>query len=334
LTVITGENGSGKTSLLEAIGYVSTLQSFRKSPREALVRNGAKRAYIRASIDVESREHLVEIEITPDRRDVVLHNKQRIARADELLEALTVTVFTPDDLRLVKGGPAERRDYLDDLLEAANPRLAGLRRNLERILRQRTSLLRQASGRLTEEIALTLDVWDDQLASTGEQLVTERESIAAAVEPIARDAFSALTRVPADLELSYRRSFVGTLAEALVEHRLEDVRRATTGIGPHHDDLIVSLDGLDARTRLSQGRQRATTLALRLGAHQLLTQRHGTPPVLLLDDAFSELDEPTTNQLVHQLPAGQAILTTAGPLPQGLRTSSPSLRLDRGAFVG
>lgn len=317
LTVVAGENGAGKTSLLEAIGYTSSLKSFRGSPREALVRAGAASAVVRVESTERSRRTLVEIEISPSRRDQVLRNKQRVHRVQELLESLHCTVFTPDGLALVKAGPQERRDFLDDVAVSARPQLAVTRQNVERVLRQRNALLRQSGGRESVEISATLDVWDHQLATMGTELAEAREELVAELDPLASSAFSRLTKLDSGLTLEYQRSFGDDLAATLAARRGEDLRRGVTSAGPHRDELVITSAGLDARTRLSQGRQRCVTLALRLAAHEVVGKHAGAPPVLLLDDAFSELDDATARELVRELPPGQAILTTAGPLPPG-----------------
>ncbi len=314
-----GENGAGKTSLLEAIAYASIARSFRAAGREALVRNGTERAVLRLELDAAGRRVLTEIEIAPPRRDRVLVNRQPLRRSTDLLESLRVTLFTPDDLVLVKGGPAGRRELLDDVLESTEPRLGATRQTVERVLRQRNTLLRQAAGKATPEVLATLDVWDAQLTAAGDELVLARERLVERLGPAAAEAFHRLTGLPGKLRLAYERSFAGELAAALVRSRQEDLRRGVTGVGPQRDELLISLDDLDARTRLSQGRQRAVTLALRLGSHRLVEELTGTRPVLLLDDAFSELDETTSAALAGELPPGQAVLTTAGPLPAGLQ---------------
>jgi DNA replication and repair protein RecF len=318
LTVVTGENGAGKTSLLEAVGYLSTQESFRGSPREALVRGSETTAILRGEFEEDGRTTLIEAAISPPRRDVVQRNRQRITRVRDLLETFRVTVFSPDDLTLVKGGPVERRRYLDDVLVAAYPKYAALRQNVDRILRQRGVLLRQAGGRLSVEIAGTLDVWDSQLVTAGTELTTAREELVLGLEPHVSGAFSRLTKLERSLTLTYERSYRGSFDAALAASRGEDLKRQTTNVGPHRDELVIRLGDLDARTRLSQGRQRAVTLALRLGAHEVVTEASGSRPLLLLDDAFSELDEQTTSALIVELPEGQSILTTAGPLPSGL----------------
>jgi DNA replication and repair protein RecF len=247
------------------------------------------------------RRALIEVEIVPGRHDQAFLNRQRVVRGADLAAAFQVTVFAPDDLALVKGPPERRRDFLDDLLEASDGRLGYLRRRVERALRQRANLLKQAGGALT----------------------AERERVAKTLEPAVGAALDRLAGADLGvLELSYERSYEGCLADALVRARAEDLRRGVSTLGPHRDELVVRVGGLDARTRLSQGRQRALTLALRLAAHDLVTAARGSAPVLLLDDAFSELDDRTARALVTALPPGQAILTTAGPLPTG---ADPSL---------
>ena len=259
----------------------------------------------------------MEIEISGTGRDHVLRNRQRIARISDLAETARCTVFTPDDLALVKGGPLERREYLDDVVVSARPRIAAARLAAERALRQRNVLLRQSAGRASPDVLATLDVWDAQLSQAGSELTAARVALVAELGPPASAAYRRLTGSGAGLDLLYRCSYDGDLATALAEGRSDDLRRGVTGVGPHRDDLDITSGGLDARTRLSQGRQRCVTLALRLAAHEVVGSHAGSPPVLLLDDAFSELDDTTAQALLRELPPGQAILTTAGPLPRG-----------------
>lgn len=332
LTVIVGDNGAGKTSLLEGIGYVATQRSLRGASRDVLVRSGRDSAIIRAETTRTDRTVLVEMELPlsgPERAQV---NKRRIARAEDLSEALLVTVFSPDDMVLVKGSPTHRRGYLDDVLASSAPRLGGLRREVERVLRQRGTLLHQAKGRLTAEVAATLDVWDTQLATRGEELVLRRDEAAQELEPPAAEAYSHLAGAASSLRLVYRRSWRGSLADALAAARFEDVRRGITTVGPHRDDLDIFIGELDARTRLSQGRQRCVTLALRLAAQRVVTNARSARPVLLLDDAFSELDPRTASALLETLPRGQAILTTASALPPGAEPAVVT-RIAAGALV-
>jgi DNA replication and repair protein RecF len=324
LTVVRGDNGEGKTNLLEAIGYLAMLQSFRGVPTDAMVREGAERAVVRAEAEREGRDLLLEVELPRTGRARAQVNRQPLRRSADLLGALRVTVFSPDDLVLVKGGPGERRRYLDELLVAVHPRNDAIRGDVERILRQRNALLKQSGGRLTSEIGPTLDVWDAQLAGAGEALASAREALVAILEPELAKAYDQLAGVPADTAACYARSWEGTLADALVASRTDDVRRGVSLVGPHRDELVLSVGGLAARTHASQGEQRSTALALRLAGHRAVADAAGSPPVLLLDDVFSELDPDRSAALLAHLPSGQALLTTAGPLPPG---AQPDLEL-------
>lgn len=323
LTVVTGRNGEGKTNLLEAIGYLATLKSFRGAPPEAMVRVGSSMAIVRASGERDSRTLLIEAELQAAGRDRVLVNRQPLRRARDLLGALQVSVFSPDDLELVKGGPARRRELLDDLLAALRPRHDHDRVDLERILRQRNALLRQnaGSGRPSADVLTTLDVWDAQLASTGSKVATAREELLVAgglAERVAA-AYDRVAERAAQVTLFYERSWSGPLDAALAEARGQDLRRGVSTLGPHRDEVAITVEGMPSRTHSSQGEQRSLALALRLGGHAAVTDALGSPPVLLLDDVFSELDAGRADALLAYLPPGQAILTTAGTVPPQAR---------------
>jgi DNA replication and repair protein RecF len=322
LTAIVGANGAGKTNLLEAIGWLAAMRSFRGVPTEALVRQGEERAVLRAEVEHPDRITLIEAELTGVGRNRVQVNRQRLARARDLVGALRVTVFSPDDLALVKGGPNERRRYLDDTLVALHPRHDALQREVERVLAQRNALLRQAKGRLDDSATITLDVWDAKLAASGEELAAARERLVEGVGPAVRRSYASVASVPEPevaVELGYRRSWEGPLADALATGRADDVRRGVSLVGPHRDELEIRLAGRPARTHASQGEQRALALALRLAGHTVVTESVGSPPILLLDDVFSELDPARAHALLVGLPPGQTVLTTAGGLPPGAR---------------
>jgi len=323
LTAVVGENGEGKTNLLEAVGYLATLSSFRGAPTEALVRVGASQATVRAEAEREGRNLLIEAEIVPSGRSRIQVNRQRLPRARDLLGALRVSVFAPDDLELVKGGPAERRRYLDDALVAAHPKHDQLRTELERVLRQRNALLRQSGGRLTPEIEVTLDVWDAKLVQVSESLVAERLALLARLAPALARAYDRVAHVEAEVTADYRSTWLEQgMVAALAAARRDELRRGVSLVGPHRDDLDLAIGGLPARTHASQGEQRSLALALRLAAHDVVTEAAGSPPVLLLDDVFSELDPGRSRALLDSLPAGQTLLTSAGGLPPGAEPES------------
>lgn len=332
LTVVAGGNGQGKTNLIEAVAYLATLDSFRGAPAEALVRTGCTTAVVRAEGERAGRSLLVEAEINTAGRSRTLVNHQPLRRAADLLGAVRVSLFSPDDLELVKGGPAARRRYLDDALAGLHPRYAAARAELERVLRQRNALLKQCKGRLDGPAESTLDVWDTKLAAAGEALAAAREELATTLEGPLGKAYDQLAGNPADVAAVYERSWQGPLAAALAAARVDDVRRGLSTVGPHRDELRLSIGALPARSHGSQGEQRSLALALRLAAHRTVTDEVGEPPVLLLDDVFSELDADRTAALVAHLPDGQVLLTTAGDVPPGAFPAL-TLRVHEGKVV-
>lgn len=343
LTLVVGPNGEGKTNLLEAVGYLATMRSFRGAPGEALVRVGADSAVVRANGERDGRRLLVEAELRRSGRDRVQINRQPLNRTRDLLDAWHTTVFTPDDLTMVKGGPSHRRDYLDDLLVSLHPRHDVARTEVEKVLRQRGALLRQVQGKrqLSDEERTTLDVWDLKLGQAGEALVKAREGLTDALQQRAAETYSDLagagvagtsTGTAGVVGFTYQRSWEGPLIDALGAARADDVRRGVTTVGPHRDELMLSISGMPARTHASQGEQRSLALALRLAGHLVLTDRIGSPPILLLDDVFSELDHIRAGALLKLLPAGQAILTTATGAPPGA-TPEVEVRIEDGRIV-
>ncbi len=315
LTAVLGPNGIGKTNLLEAIGLLATLKSFRTAPTESLVRKGADRAVIRAEGQRDGRDVLIELELAKGKTRAQV-NRQKLARTRDLLGALRVTVFAPDDLSLVKEGPSVRREYLDDLIVALDPARDQLLSDFDRVLRQRNALLKGASGRLDESSAATLDVWDQQFASLGEGVLNSRYEILEALVPLVSSSYRELSSSESVLVATYRPSWgEGPLAEALEAGREHDVRRRVSTLGPHRDDIALELDGFASRTECSQGEQRTLALALRLAGHRLLAERLGEPPLLLLDDVLSELDHDRAHALLATLPPGQTVITSASGLP-------------------
>jgi len=321
VTAVLGQNGQGKTNLAEALAYLATLSSFRGAPPDALVRVGADTGVIRATIrEDDGREVLIEAELSRIGRNRVQVNRQKLGRTRDLLGVMRVSVFAPDDLIIVKGGPSERRRFLDDALVALKTSYDAMRLELDRIVRQRNSLLKQAGGRLSDEIAVTLDVWDIRLTEIGEQLGYARATLVARCQPMVAEAYEQLAGRAAPVELVYEPEWrrVG-LAEALVESRQLDVRRGVSTVGPQRDELAIGLNGLPARTHASQGEQRTLALAMRLAAHRLVAERTGSTPVLVLDDVLSELDPGRAMALLANLPPGQVVITSASPLPPGAK---------------
>jgi DNA replication and repair protein RecF len=335
VTVLVGANGEGKTSLLEAAGWVATTRSFRGVNDAALVRAGADRAILRAEVVDEGRVQSLEAELRAAGRNRVLLNRHPLTRTRELLGLLRVTVFAPDDLQLVKGGPSERRQYLDDLLVAIAPRYEAARADYDRVLRHRNALLRGHAR--DDEASATLDVFDEQLVSAGGELVRGRLGLVDRLLPVVDESYRRLAvddsfTVEARYEAEWAEAGVPVgaadvepmLRAALTVRRRQEQERGVTLVGPHRDEWRLTIRGLDSRTHASQGEQRTLALALRLGGHRVCADIVGSAPVLLLDDVFSELDEQRALSLVKHLPPGQTLVTTAGTVPDGV---VPDLRL-------
>ncbi len=347
LTALVGANGEGKTNLLEALAWLATLSSFRGAPTDALVRRDAPFAVVRALAEREGRELLIEAQLQANGRNRVLVNRQPLRRARDLLGSLRVSVFTPDDLAIVKDGPGERRRFLDDALVSLHPRNDALRSQVDKVLRQRNALLKQTGGRLDESTAFTLDVWDAKLADAGAALAAARLDLLDRMRPVLAATYDALARRPARVEARYEAAWASQepagppgdrdpagasassrvdddtrradltvgLAGSLSAARSDDVRRGVSTVGPHRDEIALSIGDAPARTQASQGEQRTLALALRLAAHHVITEQTDSPPVLLLDDVFSELDPERSAALLANLPDGQTLLTTASTLP-------------------
>lgn len=317
VTAIIGANGQGKTSLTEALSYLATLKSFRGVPTEAMIRTGVDAAIVRATIiHPDGREILVEAELSRVGRNKAQVNRQRLTKSRDLLGVVRTTVFSPEDLGLVKESPEVRRTFLDDALVAVSPKLDQLCGEVDRVLRQRNALLKQAGGRLTADIETTLDVWDERFVECGTALGNERAQMVATIQPLVQRAYEDLAERNTPLELSYDPQWRRDgLAASLTAHRHDDVRRGTSTVGPHRDDVEMTLNGLPARTHASQGEQRTLALALRLAVHRLVTEVTAGPPVLILDDVLSELDPQRAAALLGHFPEGQVLITTAGVLP-------------------
>lgn len=318
VNVLVGDNGVGKTSVLEAIGYVGMVKSFRGVPDDALVRDGEAAAVVRAGIGGGASETTFECELPIEGRRTVLLNGKRPQRMADVMLAIPVVAFMPDDLDIVKRGPSLRRDYLDDLGSSLWPRAGADRSEYDRTLRQRNTLLRQ-EGRATE--ATSLDVWDERLAVAAAGVLAHRRAVAAALQHHLADAYDVVGG-SGDLRWSYRSTWgsegvhshddlAEAMRRALSERRTRDMDVRTTTVGPHRDEPDLLLDGRSTRTRASQGEQRTVALAMRIGAHRVIEDIRDTAPVLLLDDVFSELDPDRASRVLSLIPAGQVFVTTA-----------------------
>ena len=327
VTTFTGANGQGKTNLVEAVDYLATLGSHRVSSEQPLVRHGAERAIVRARVQAgadDTRQLLLEIEILPGRQNKASLNRAPLRRPRELLGALRTVVFSPEDLALLKGDPSERRRFLDELITTRWPRLAGVRADYERVLRQRSTLLKSLAGRgrtLRDDVEATLGVWDESLARFGAELMHARLDTLAALAPHVADAYSAIAPTNNDATLEYRCAIgaeVSTsqdeiearLIMAMGERRADEIQRGVCLVGPHRDDLVLALGELPVRGYASHGESWSFALAHRLGAFALL-RADGVEPVLILDDVFAELDQLRRERLAGMIAEAEQVLITA-----------------------
>jgi len=338
-SVLLGPNGEGKTNLVEALNYLATLRSHRVAGDAPLVRAGAERAVVRAAVLSDDRELRVELEISPGRANRARLNGAPVNRPRELLGALRAVLFAPEDLAVVRGDPAERRRFLDELLVARRPRLAAVRADYERVLKQRAALLKSAGAARRSGDLSVLDVWDGHLAESGAQLMAARLTILQALRPHAEVAYAHVAPTSPPLRLRYETALAlpesaedcgppaadlqSALLTALAKARPAELDRGVNLVGPHRDDLELGIGELPARGYASHGEGWSIVLALRLASYELLRSDAlpGGDPVLILDDVFAELDGERREQLA--LAAGkaeQAIITAAvgGDVPEQL----------------
>jgi DNA replication and repair protein RecF len=327
VTALVGPNGQGKTNLVEAVGYLATQGSHRVAADAPLVRSGAPRAVVRGQVERDGRSLLVELEINPGKANRARVNRAPVPRPRDALGLLSTVVFAPEDLALVKGDPSDRRHFLDDLLVARTPRLAGVRADYDRVLKQRNALLKTAglSRRTGGPDLRTLDVWDTHLSNAGGELLAARLGLIEELRPLVEKAYATVAlgdsrSVPVGIE--YQSSLgaellpdAGRLATAigaaLAGVRSEELDRGITLVGPHRDELVLKLAELPARGYASHGESWSLALALRLGSYDLLCA-DGGEPVLILDDVFAELDADRRDRLAEFVaPAEQVLITAA-----------------------
>ena len=329
VVIFVGANGQGKTNLVEAVEYLSTLGSHRVSSDVPLVRAGAERAIARARVQAgldDPRQLQLEVEITPGKANRARLNRSPVKRTREIVGVLRTVVFSPEDLAVVKGDPGERRRFLDDLVVSRWPRMAGVRGDYDRVLRQRNTLLKSLSGRSRggapgADAAATLDVWDSHLAAAGAELVEARLITLSDVVPHLAKAYADIAPTNSDATAAYvsatgfepgadRGELAAALAAAMADRRSDEIARGVSLVGPHRDDVLLSLGVLPAHGYASHGESWSLALALRLGSLALL-RSDGVEPVLVLDDVFAELDSTRRERLASMVSGAEQVLVTA-----------------------
>ena len=334
-TAFIGANGQGKTNLVEAIDYIATLGSHRVSNDTPLVRANTDNAVVRAKVVRGDRTALLEVEITPGKANRARINKSPLPRNRDIVGVLRTVLFSPEDLALIKGDPSDRRHFLDALLILQTPRLAGVKADYDRILRQRNTLLKSAGRRRDVELP-TLDIWDDTLATVGGQLMAERYSLLDTLAPFLKEAYVQVAALAPDYRQTataiYKPSFhvepesrdadslrLALLAELAVRRR-DELDRGISLVGPHRDEVTLTLGELPAKGYASHGESWSFALALKLASFELL-RTDGDDPVLILDDVFAELDVGRRAQLAALVGDAEQVLVTAAvadDVPEGL----------------
>ncbi|WP_298132122.1 DNA replication/repair protein RecF [Micropruina sp.] len=327
VTTFTGANGQGKTNLVEAVDYLATLGSHRVASEAPLVRHTAERAIVRGRVQAgldDPRQLLLEIEMLPGRQNRASLNRAPLRRPRELLGALRTVLFSPEDLALIKGDPSERRRFIDELITTRWPRLAGVRSDYDRVLRQRSTLLKSLSGRgrsIPDGAAATLEVWDESLAGFGAELIQARVRTLADLTPHLQRAYLAIAPTNNDAQLAYRspiepepdtsvEELRARLILAMAERRSDEIARGVCLVGPHRDDIVLSLGELPAKGYASHGESWSFALALKLASFDLL-RADGVEPVLILDDVFAELDQMRRERLAGMVAEAEQVLITA-----------------------
>jgi DNA replication and repair protein RecF len=355
INLLIGENGAGKTNLVEACVYLSTLESHRVSGYGSLINSQSQNAQLSLKAKNDNREISVAAEINRDKANRYFLNSHQVKRTSDLVGVSKVVVFAPEDLDLVRRDPQDRRRFLDDSMIQLKPRLAGVKSDYERVLKQKAALLKSAR-QVTNPDLTTLDIWDDQLVSLGSELIFHRQELISKIFPLLQDFYTQLSGKPESLELILRSSVAGgdeeedftplsswdktEISEAfyqrLQELRSRELERGVSLVGPHRDELSILKSGLLARNHASQGEAWSLALGLKLAMAQLLREdSQSGDPVLILDDVFAVLDAGRRQRLVEFVIENEQVLITSADVDAVPNLSvAKRLEISGGEVVG
>lgn len=322
ITVLLSANGTGKSSVLEAVYALATASSFRTSSASDMIRSGQDLAEIHGTLFQNERRIQIDLTLRRGVRNTtkrMLVNSQKPSSRAAVAEVLPLTVFTPEGVDIVRQGPEHRRVLLNNLLTDVWPHTSELIERFSRVLLQRNALLRSLQGnRPSATQRDELSVWDEEFITSTIELIEQRQRLLAQTEPLVAHFYQELAQKSAAVTIQYETSWSGELTTALPRVLSDDIHRGYSTIGPHRDDIVLRLNTRDARRQASQGEQRSLALAIRLAGHELVERERGVSPLLLLDDVFSELDPVRGSRLLQLLPVGQTLVTTASPLPTAM----------------
>ena len=329
VTVFLSPNGTGKTSVLEAVYALATAQSFRTSSAHDMIRTNETQSEVHGVLFQNDRRVQVDLTISKGLKNTtkkMLINGNKPKSRIELADVLQITIFTPEGVGIVSESPENRRTFLTGVIEDKEPKTAVLMERFNKILKQRNALLYAFDGQTpTTSQKNELDAWSSDFIDVSNEVLEVREKTIALLLPLVQHFYEELSESSTPIGVSYERSWLGDLSTALTRSLNDDLYRRHTTVGPHRDDIMLSINTRDARRQASQGEQRSIALALRLAGHNLVKQERGIEPLLLLDDVFSELDPLRSNRLLQLLPTGQTLVTTASPLPHGM---NPAVVID------
>jgi len=322
VTVLLSPNGTGKTSILESVYALATASSFRTSTASDMVRTNETIAEVHGVLFQRERRVQIDLTLTKGVRNTtkrMLVNGQRPRSRADLSDVLPLTIFTPEGVDIVRQGPENRRVFLSNLLTDVDLSTGEVIERYDRVLQQRNAVLRSWQGSNPSALQRQeLAVWTKDLSDHADELLLHREALVRDLQPLVAAFYQELAQNSRSVGVHYERSWEGDLATALERVYEDDRYRGHTTLGPHRDDIVLTLDGRDARRQASQGEQRSLALALRLAGHELIRLRRNLDPLLLLDDVFSELDPLRSDRLLGLLPGGQTLVTTASPLPSAM----------------
>ena len=328
VNVLLGRNGQGKTNVVEAVGYLATLASHRVASEQPLVKYGADHAVVRAAVERDGRRLLLDVEVVPGRSNRARINKSPLPKARELVGVLRTVVFAPEDLAIVRGDPDGRRQFLDQLMMLRTPRMAGVKADFDRVLKQRNALLKSAGATRGTFDASTLEVWNEHLVTYGSELLEARLLAVRDLQLPVEKAYAELAPSGGLASLDYRASWTddaplalldaadtresiaAELRAAIARVESDERHRGVTLVGPQRDDLILSLGDHPAKGYASHGESWSLVLALRLASFELL-RVDGDDPVLILDDVFAELDATRRARLAEVVATAEQVLVTA-----------------------
>ncbi|MEI2716572.1 MAG: DNA replication/repair protein RecF [Candidatus Nanopelagicales bacterium] len=321
--VLLGPNGQGKTNIVEAIAYCAALDSHRVHGDAALVRSGAERAVIRMTVVVGDRETTVELQLNPGKSNRVQINGQPVTRNRDVVGTVRCSLFAPEHLRLVKGDPADRRRFLDSVMVQVAPRYIAVRADFERVLKQRNAALRSLASAPGSEAEAVLTAWDDRYVPIAAELTWGRINAVRQLADVVADSYRRISPAADQVEVEYESSvaesrrwdskdvLAADLQQELAVRHRDEVRRGVTLVGPHRDDMALSLNGHAARGYASHGEAWSLALALQLASFHVLHRIADDPPVLVLDDVFAELDEKRRDRLLDAVADAEQVLVTA-----------------------